>query len=55
MSLDRGQTWDVLANNLPNTFVHDLIVHPRDDILVIATHGRGMYAMDARPIQEAAR
>ncbi len=41
----------MLANNLPTTFVHDLIVHPRDDMLVIATHGRGMYALDVRPIQ----
>jgi len=23
-----------------------LIIHPRDNILVIATHGRGMWAMD---------
>jgi hypothetical protein len=27
--------------------VHDLIVHPRDNIVVIATHGRGMWALDA--------
>jgi len=45
----------IKGNGVPNTFVHDLIVHPRDDILVIATHGRGMYAMDARPIQAMAR
>ncbi len=37
---------------MPTTFVHDLIIHPRDDVLVIATHGRGMYALDARPIQK---
>lgn len=52
VSLDDGATWHVLANGLPTTFVHDLVVHPRDDIIVIATHGRGMYALDARPIQE---
>ena len=52
VSVDGGQAWHVLANQLPTTFVHDLIVHPRDDIIVIATHGRGMYAMDARPIQK---
>lgn len=54
-SIDGGDSWQVVANGLPNTFVHDLIVHPRDDILVIATHGRGMFAMDARPIQARAR
>ncbi len=52
VSVDGGQSWDVLAHNLPTTFVHDLIIHPRDDIMVIATHGRGMFALDVRPIQE---
>jgi len=51
-SIDGGRTWHVLSNGLPSTFVHDIIVHPRDDILVAATHGRGMYALDVRPIQQ---
>ncbi len=51
VTTDGGRQWHVLANNLPTTFVHDLIVHPREDLLVIATHGRGMYALDVRPIQ----
>jgi photosystem II stability/assembly factor-like uncharacterized protein len=50
-SLDRGQTWHALSNQLPTTFVHDIVIHPRDDIMVAATHGRGMYAMDVRPLQ----
>lgn len=51
VSEDGGETWHVLANNLPTTFIHDLIIHPRDDIMVAATHGRGMYALDVRKIQ----
>jgi len=46
VTTDGGKTWNVLGENLPSTFVHDLIIHPRDNILVIATHGRGMWAMD---------
>lgn len=53
VSTDRGETWDVLGGGLPTTFVHDLVVHPRDDVLVIATHGRGMYALDVRSLQAA--
>lgn len=49
---DSGKTWDVLGSNLPSAFVHDLIIHPRDNIIVIATHGRGMWALDANPINE---
>ena len=52
VSLDAGETWNVLGEGLPVTYVHDLIVHPRDDILVVATHGRGMWAIDAQPIQD---
>ncbi|MEA3422006.1 MAG: hypothetical protein U9Q97_10070, partial [Acidobacteriota bacterium] len=52
VSKDGGKNWDVLGGNLPSTYVHDLIIHPRDNIIVIATHGRGMWAMDANPINE---
>jgi photosystem II stability/assembly factor-like uncharacterized protein len=51
VSLDGGGSWQVLATGLPTTYVHDLVVHPRDDILVAATHGRGMWVLDARPLQ----
>jgi len=47
---DGGKTWNVLGGNLPMVYVHDLIIHPRDN--VIATHGRGMWAIDAEPVNE---
>ncbi len=50
-SLDRGATWVSLSATLPTTPVHDLVVHPRDDEIVIGTHGRGVFVLDARPIQ----
>ena len=46
VTLDGGKTWQVLGSSLPNCFVWDLIIHPRDNVVVIATNGRGMYAMD---------
>jgi hypothetical protein len=45
----------VLGGNLPSTYVHDLVIHPRDRIIVAATHGRGMWVMDAVPVQTAKR
>ncbi len=54
VSINGGKEWQVLPKNLPTTFVHDLVIHPRDDIMVAATHGRGMWAMDVRPIQKIA-
>ncbi len=53
VSEDDGSTWQVLGSGLPSTFVHDIAVHTRDDVMVIATHGRGMYALDVRPIQSS--
>jgi len=46
VSLDRGEKWHSLPGDLPNCFVWDLKIHPRDNVLVIATNGRGMYAVD---------
>jgi photosystem II stability/assembly factor-like uncharacterized protein len=49
-SLDGGRTWHRLR--LPTVAVHDLVVHPRERELVVATHGRGIYVMDVAPLQE---
>jgi photosystem II stability/assembly factor-like uncharacterized protein len=52
---DGGKTWSVLGGNLPMTYVLDLVIHPRDNIVVIATHGRGMWALDAEPVNEKSK
>jgi photosystem II stability/assembly factor-like uncharacterized protein len=52
---DGGKAWNVLGGNLPMAYVLDLIIHPRDNIIVIATHGRGMWAIDAEPINEKSK
>lgn len=47
VSTDAGKSWKSLQANLPATVsVQDLFIHPRDRNLVIATYGRGVYAMD---------
>lgn len=46
VTVDGGKQWYVLANGIPNCLVWDLKIHPRDHVLVIATNGRGMYALD---------
>jgi photosystem II stability/assembly factor-like uncharacterized protein len=52
VSKDAGKTWLVLGGNLPMCYVQDLIVHPRDNVIVIATHGRGMWVLDANPVND---
>ena len=51
-SLDRGQTWHSLCNHLPTCAVHDLAIHPRDGALVIGTHGRSAFVLDAKEIRK---
>ncbi len=55
ITTDGGENWSVLGANLPSVYAHDLIIHPRDNIIVVATHGRGMWAMDADPINGGIR
>jgi hypothetical protein len=52
VSLNGGIEWQALpGGDLPTSFYHDLAIHPEEDILVAASHGRGVWAMDVRPIQ----
>ena len=51
ISTTGGRQWDVLGGNLPSTQVSDLQVHPRDNVIVISTYGRGMWAMDALKVR----
>jgi hypothetical protein len=52
VSLDRGASWMSLGATLPTAAVHDLVVHPREDEIVIGTHGLSAFVLDARPIQQ---
>jgi photosystem II stability/assembly factor-like uncharacterized protein len=47
ISKNGGKSWESLQANLPvSVSVQDLFVHPRDNIMVIATYGRGVYVLD---------
>ncbi|MFQ5790039.1 MAG: hypothetical protein ACE5JI_06115 [Acidobacteriota bacterium] len=55
VSFDGGKAWTDLRGDLPRLAVRDLKVHPRDNDLIIGTHGRGVYIMDdVTPLQELA-
>ncbi len=51
---DGGKTWvDLGLKNLPRVAVHDIFVHPRENDLILATHGRGFWILDdATAIQQ---
>ncbi len=46
LSLDGGLEWARFEGNMPPVAVHDIVIHPREHDLVVATHGRGIYIID---------
>lgn len=52
ISIDGGENWTKMKNNMPTQPVHDLLIHPRENDLVVATHGRGFFITDISPLQE---
>jgi photosystem II stability/assembly factor-like uncharacterized protein len=46
LSFDSGKQWTELKNNMPRMAFYDLLVHPRDNDLVLATHSRGLWILD---------
>jgi len=45
-SINGGKTWTDMKLNMPTVAFHDLLIHPRDNDLIAATHGRGIWIMD---------
>jgi hypothetical protein len=45
-SWDKGVHWTSIRGDLPPMPVRDIQVHTRDNDLLLATHGRGLYIMD---------
>jgi photosystem II stability/assembly factor-like uncharacterized protein len=53
LTLDRGKSWRRLTANLPTVRVDEMAIHPRDNALIVGTHGRGAWILDhLEPIQE---
>ncbi|MBK9087939.1 MAG: hypothetical protein IPL90_02345 [Holophagales bacterium] len=45
-SLDGGKGWLHLSKTIPTASVMDLVIHPTEGDLVIATHGRAIWILD---------
>jgi len=47
VTVDGGGRWVRLnGRTLPSVSIHDMLIHPRDKDLVLATHGRSIYVLD---------
>lgn len=55
VTFDRGARWTRLKGNLPLVRIDDIQIHPRDNALVLATHGRSVWVLDdLSPLERAA-
>jgi photosystem II stability/assembly factor-like uncharacterized protein len=53
VSLDGGKEWKKFMTGLPSVRVDDILIHPRDRDLIIATHGRSIWiADDITPLEQ---
>lgn len=46
VSYDSGTEWQPLESNLPTVPVYDIKVHPRENDLILGTHGRSIWILD---------
>lgn len=51
ISMDRGKYWQRMDKRFPSVSVHDFDQQEREQHLIIATHGRGVWALDIRPLR----
>ena len=53
VSLNGGREWKRFMNNYPTVRTDDILIHPRDNDLIVATHGRSVWiADDITPLQQ---
>jgi photosystem II stability/assembly factor-like uncharacterized protein len=53
-SVDSGATWMAMGK-VPNVACYDMVVHPREPELVVATHGRSIYVVDVKVLRALAK
>jgi hypothetical protein len=51
-SIDGGKNFYHISKNFPFAPVHDLVVHPEESELVVATHGRSIYKANVKELQK---
>ncbi len=52
VSLNRGKSFMLFSTGLPAVAVHDLVIHPRDNDIVVGTHGRSIYIASVDLLQQ---
>jgi photosystem II stability/assembly factor-like uncharacterized protein len=55
-SVDRGASWIKVKANLPTVPIYEITLHPRENDMLLATHGRAIWVLDdLTPFQQWAK
>ncbi|GAA4966017.1 VPS10 domain-containing protein [Algibacter aquimarinus] len=52
VSFNRGKTWEVFNEGLPNVAIHDLVIQTEAKDLILGTHGRSIYKTNIEALQK---
>lgn len=52
VSFNKGASWELFSEGLPNVAYHDMLVQPDAKDLVLGTHGRSIYVADISLLQQ---
>jgi hypothetical protein len=56
VTTDRGAHWTRIKANLPTVPIYEITLHPRENDMILATHGRGIWILDdLTPFQQFAK
>ncbi len=50
-TLNLGENWQAFSNGLPNVAIHDIVIQPQANDLLLGTHGRSIYKTNIEAIQ----
>ena len=46
VTFDKGKRWMRVKANLPTVPIYEITLHPRDNAMLLATHGRSVWVLD---------
>jgi hypothetical protein len=46
VTIDRGRSWQRVKANLPTVRIDEITLHPRDNAMILATHGRAIWILE---------
>ena len=54
VTFNRGKSWELFSNGLPNVAFHDIVIQKKANDLVLGTHGRSIYITNIDALQQNA-